>query len=303
MSLRHSPPQPSPSDRLTNKLTENRSAAITFANLTCDSDTPSERSGSDNVVRTKRRRDHDDIGDLRNEMRELFSKLSVSVDHQFKDVKQQNIELQDSLQFMSDKYDKVLEKIQLLEEERKQDKINLHKLEEKVDALEKKIKSTGLEIRNIPKTKNPETKEEMCNLVKSIAKTVNIDLQDEHIKDIYRTSTKDENLKPIIVELNSTLIKENILLSIRTFNKDKIKGEKLNTNHIKIPGATKPIYVSEALTFKTQRLFYLTRSFAKENGFAYCWTSKGNIYLRRAEGKALIRIESENDLTKINQKI
>lgn len=303
MPLRHSPPRPSPSNTPATTAV-NKDVATTLTFQTYDSDTPSERSGSGNVsTRMKRKRDQEDIGDLRNEMRELFSKLSSSVEQQFQTVKQQNVDLKESLQFMSDKYDAVLEKVRYLEEERAQDKKNIYMLEEKLEVFERKIRATGLEIRNVPKNSNDEkrleSKAELCSLIKSLSKTVNINLEEEHIRDVYRISSKNDTLKPLIVEFTSVLIKENILRAVKNFNKDKTRDEKLNTNHLNISGPIRPVYVSETLTFKAQRLFYMSREFARDNYYSYCWTSRGSVYLRRTEGQPLIRVQSEGDLTKL----
>lgn len=306
MPLRHSPPRPSPRPSASSvpATTMNKDLTTTLTFQMDDSDTPSERSGSGGVnARSKRRRDHDDIGDLRNEMRELFLKLSTSVEQQFQAVKQQNVDLQESLQFMSEKYDDVLEKIKYLEEERLQDRKHIYMLEEKLESMEKKIKSTGLEIRNVPKTSNDvkrfETKEELCGIIKSLSKTVNINIQEEHIRDVYRINSKNETLKPLIVEFNSVLMKDKLLRAIKNFNKDKMRDAKLNTSHLNIPGPARPVYMSETLSFKTQRLFYMAREFARDNSYSYCWTSRGNIYLRKIDGQPLIRIQSEADLSKL----
>lgn len=303
MPLRHSPPRPSPSR--TPATIVNKEVASTLAFQTIDSDTASERSGSGNItVRPKKRRDQDDIGDLKNEMRELFSKLSTSVEQQFQVVRQQNVDLQESLQFMSDKYDTVIEKIKFLEDERVQDKRNLCMLEEKIEGLERKLRSSGLEIRNVPKKSNeekrPESKEELCVLVKSLAKAVNVNLQEDQIRDIYRTNSKNETFKPIIVEFNSVLTKENILRAVKDFNKNKQKLEKLSTNHLNISCSIKPVYVSETLTFKTQILYYKAREFARDNSYSYCWTSRGSVYLRKADGQPFVRIQAEADLAKLS---
>lgn len=270
-----------------------------------DSDTPSERSGSGSTtLRVKRRREQDDdLKDLRSEMRGLFTNLTKSVEQRFTEIKQQNSEVQKSLQFMSEKYDSVLEKLQQLEEGRIKDKRHIQLLEDKIELLERKNKGTGLEVRNVPRMTNdpnkPETKPEMCELIKSMAKSVDIDLQHTDIKDIYRIESKKQTIKPIIVELNSVLMKEKLSMAIKSFNKDRPKGEKLNTKHLNIPGPTNPIFVSETLTLRAQKLFYMAREFARENQFAYCWTSRGQTYLRKTDGHPLIRINSETDLHKL----
>lgn len=270
-----------------------------------DSDTPSERSGNSNVsVRRKRRRELDDDHDqLKAEMTRLFTTLSASVTQNFKDLKKQNDELKDSLQMMSDKYDSVLKSLKSLEEERERDKKLILKLEEKNEVLERKTKSASLELRNVPALLNHstgvETKEDIGDIVKLLAKAADVELQDSDIRDVYRIKTNKDNIKPIMIELNSTLKKEKILQGIKNLNKRKAKEDKLSTGNLKLPGPPRPVYVSEALTFKAQRIFYLARQFAQDNGYSYCWTSRGFVYIRRVEGEAPTRIDKESDIGKL----
>lgn len=301
MPLRHSPP-PSSSSKSYSEM----GAQV---QLSYDSDTPSERSGGATVyMRSKRRREQDDdLKDLKSEMRGLFTNLSNSVEQRFNEIKQQNNELQMSLQFISDKYDSVLEKLQTLEEDSMKDRKYIETLEVKIESLERKYKATGIEVRNVPRMtgddKKPETKQEMCTIIKTIAKAVDIDLKDLDVKDIYRVNSNKTTVKPIIVELNSVLMKENIIKAVKIFNKGRPIGDKLNSSHLKISGPPRPVFLSETLTFNTQKLFFMTREFARENQFSYCWTSRGLIYLRKADGQPLFRINSEADIHKIKSSI
>lgn len=303
MPLRRSPP---PSTSSANVISAQIQPPQTQS---YDSDTPSERSGGGSVTfRTKRRREQDDdLKELKSEMKGLFTNLSNSVEQRFSEIKQHNNDLLLSLQFMSDKYDSVLEKIHNLEEVRINERRHIQNLEDKIETLERKIKSTGIEIRNAPRLTNddkkPETKLGMCELVKNVAKSVDINLQLHDIKDIYRINSNKEVVKPLIVELNSVIIKDDILRGVKSFNKGRPKGEKLNTHHLNISGPPRPVFMSETLTFNTQKLFFMTREFARENQYLYCWTSRGIIYLRKAEGQAFIRINSEADLHKLKSSI
>lgn len=300
MPLRRSPPPPSAT-----ASTPGITSAVT---QTYDSDTPSERSSSSNVfVRQKRRRDlDDDHKELKTEMSNLIKTLSNTFEEHFNELKQQNVELKTSLQFMSDKYDTILRSLSKLEEEKAKDRKTIIQLEEKIEILERKTKSTSLEIRNVPyslnSNKNTESREEVCGIVKSLAHSVEVELKDVEIKDIYRITTNKDNIKPIFVELTSVIKKEKIIQGVKNFNKLKTNELKLNTGHLKIAGPSRPIYISEALTFKAQKLYYQARQFARENGYSYCWTSRGLVYLRRVEGIPPIRIDSEMDFTKISNK-
>lgn len=264
-----------------------------------DSDTPSERGGYV-TTRQKRRRGSDhDHREIRNEM----SMLSNKLDQYFSELKQQNADLKDSVQFMSEKYDSLLKVLTKVEEDRAEDKKLIAKLEERLESMERKSKLTGIEIRNVPinliDNKKRETKEDICSLVQCLSKSVDVSLNDCDIKDAYRVTTNKEVIKPIIVELNSVIKKEKILQAVKQFNKNKPIGDKLSTSHLGIPGQTKPVFVSEALTVKTQKIFYMARKFVSEYNYSFCWTSRGIVYLRKAEGELAIRIETEEDLYKL----
>ncbi|KAJ8721726.1 hypothetical protein PYW07_002501 [Mythimna separata] len=268
-----------------------------------ESDTASERSCRRNVsVRHKRGHGDDDIKELKG----LISSLSSKVDQSFLELKQKNEELKESLQFMSDKYDLIFKSLQNIQEDRAEDKKTIQKLEEKIEGLERKSRLSSLEIRNVPiclrDGRKSESKEDASLIVKTLAKAVEVDIQDCDIKDLYRIQTHKEGNKPIIVELNSVLKKDKIMQGVRNFNKNKSNEEKLNTGHLNIPGSVKPVFISDALTPNTQKLFHAARQFAKENGYTYCWTSRGSVFLRKIEGEPQIRIESLTNLKLLAKK-
>ena len=119
-------------------------------------------------------------------------------------------------------------------------------------------------------------------------------LQKTDIRDIFRINKK-EGIPTIIVDFVHPKTKQDIVKKVRNFNK-KNSSNKLNTSHIKLQGPSKPIYVSECLTQKAQRLYYLARNFAKDNLYQFCWTSRGRVYIKRAEEEKQILIDTAADL-------
>ncbi|CAH2091936.1 unnamed protein product [Euphydryas editha] len=217
----------------------------------------------------------------------LFNELNKTI----MDIKEQNEELKKSVDMMS--------RISALELERKEDKKIISQLEEKIEKMEQKSRCAGIEIRNIPKT-NEETKSNLCSIIKNVGKVLNLDLIDSDIKDIYRISSKDLT-NPIVVEFSTVIMKEKMIKGVKLFNKSKMKGDKLNTTHLKYATATKPVYVSETLTQKTQKLFYLARNFAKNYNYNFCWTSRGAVYLRKNENSSQVRINSQSDIDNLGK--
>ncbi|KAF9412467.1 hypothetical protein HW555_009037 [Spodoptera exigua] len=147
----------------------------------------------------------------------------------------------------------------------------------------------------IPKTEQRETSGDLINSIQKLGKILNIDIETSGIRDIYRVNTKTDNNKPIIVEFVSKLTKENIITAVKKFNSEN-RNNKLNTTHLQIKGPQNPIYVAETLTASARKLFYLSREFAKEHNYSFCWVANGRIFLRKAEGQKSTRVDSESDL-------
>lgn len=154
-----------------------------------------------------------------------------------------------------------------------------------------------MEIRNIPKLKT-ESKDDLCNAVKKIGTSLNLQIQSADIKDVYRPFAKPGvAVKPIVVDFTSVLTKDNFLKNMKKLTLQE-KSDKLNSGLFgEYP--QNPIYISECLTPKGRRLFFLARDFANSYHYAYCWTSYGKIYLRQKEGMPHIRIEEEADLARL----
>jgi hypothetical protein len=247
-------------------------------------------------LNTKRKREElvekCDLDDFKSLMMNMFQDLKNTM----KEIKEQNTQLQESVNFTAAKYEEIKEKMQKVEEERTEDRKYICQLEEKLEQLERQGRASSLEIRNIPITKD-ETKLGLTKIVADLGKTINVPIQESDVKDIFRVNAKTS--KPLIIDFTTVLLKENILRGIKKFNKDN-RDNKLNTGYLKMDGPNVPIFISENLTSKTKRLFFLAREFGAQNKFKYCWTSYGKVFLRKEDGTPLIRIESEKDLNKIS---
>lgn len=129
------------------------------------------------------------------------------------------------------------------------------------------------------------------DIIKFVIKTaekLNIKLDSSEIKAAYRIGS-NQNSKPIIAEFTTTFVRDRLINSFKTYNKEH-PTDKFNTSSLGIGGTNKPVYISERLTQKDKKLFFLAREFAKGNGYVFCWASLGRIFVRRAEGSPRIRI-------------
>lgn len=246
-----------------------------------------------NITERKKRKYDDDEGpDLLDTIKEMFLTSSVEQDKRFNEIKS-------SIDLISSKYDDFLSKISSLEKENKADKAKIKELEEKLENLERKTRGVGVEIRNLPK-QTGETKESLQTEIIKLGKTLNVVMDVNSIKDIYRTKSQDAS-NPVVIDFTTVLMKEKVLKAVKNFNKNKQKGNKLNTTHLNPKYQLKPLYVSESLTSKTRKLFYMARQFQASHGFNFCWTSNGIVYLKQHEGSSYVRINDFNDLENLRK--
>lgn len=250
------------------------------------------------------------MGDVMQEMRTLFSSLAAEQVSRFRELQatlqKQSEEIKESISFLSEKYDVALNQIESLQNERKEDRKRIIALEERVDYLERKTCSATIEIRNVPKLISDnnkfEGKEELGNFMSELGKTVDAEIKDTDIKDIYRIKPheKSNSTGTIIAEFSTVLTKEKLLTATKKFNKDKEVRDKLHSGHLSLKGERKPIYVSESVTKKTAKLFSQVREFAKRNGYS-CWIFRGAVFLRLDDNER-VQIKSEHDLASIENK-
>lgn len=257
---------------------------------------------------TKRKHEQvsgDDGSPTKSEMKLMFNDLKEDQNTKMKqlldsiqDVKSQNADLQKSMEYMSQKYDDLLKRLDFLEGVRKSDNDYTKVLENKIESLERQLRSTTIEIRNIP-MKQPETKQDLLNTVEKVGEVLNVVLQQSDINNVYRINAKSEN-KPIIVQLHNTALKEKIINCAKRHNKSQ--KDRLTTTLLNIEGPSKQVYISENLTQGAKMLFYKAREFAKVNDYSFCWTAHGRIFLRKREGAPQHRIDKEEDLRQVLKK-
>lgn len=215
-------------------------------------------------------------------------------------IQNQNIEIQKSVEFLSARYDDVLEKMAQLELQNKSYEVKIDSLESKIEQLERNSRSSSVEIRNIPK-QTSENKTILSSLVKKVGEVIEHPISDIDIQDVYRLKTKNETGNHIVVKFATTISKDGFIKQCRTFNKTA-KNNKLNTSHLKLPGSPKPIFIDESLTSLGRRLAYMARQCVKENHYHSTWTSYGKIFIKKSQDSLALRIDCEQDLRNISLK-
>lgn len=257
-------------------------------------------------IRRKRTEDVISTNDLQNfmaEMRSLFVEFKTEQDIKFnkmytkmEEVLQQNSELRTSIEFLSTTCDSLKTQIDELQSERKNYLHQLQCMEDKLEIFERQSRSTCVEIRNIPLA-NSENKDSLIKTTICIGKKINISLEPQDIRDIFRINSKEQSRKTIIVDFNSVVTREKFVKMYKLYS----QKQRLDTEFLKMDSTPTPIFISENLTTKMKKIFYLARDFAKTNGYRYCWISNGKVLLRKREGDKYIRINNENDLMKLKK--
>lgn len=267
------------------------------------------------TMRDKRRRlsdeSYDELTAFKMEMKEMLLSFQESQNKRFElmnrhleELKIQNSsifttnqEIEHSLDDVSQRLQAMQSKIDGMEAQRKEIINQISNIDEKFDFLEKSLKKTSIELRFIPRIQK-ETKDTLFGYINQLSQSFNISLHPGDLRDVYRVPNKNDPLKStVIAEFSNTQIKTKFLNTARHFSKAK----DLKISNLGIENNNSALYISESLTAKSRRLHFLARDVAKSKNFKYCWTSNGNVYLRREEGSEYILIKNEAQLMSLSK--
>lgn len=135
-------------------------------------------------------------------------------------------------------------------------------------------------------------------MIENLSKSINVTINRGDIRDIYKSKSTSEK-KSVIVELSSTLLKEDILKGAKSFNK-RNHSDKLCAKHLGSKrNPDSPVFIAEYLTPKASRLFFLARDLRRSKNYKYCWTSYGRVYLRKDDNSPIIQITNEAIIQKL----
>lgn len=203
-----------------------------------------------------------------------------------------------SQQFLSIKYDEYLLKNTMLEEtceklkkENDSLKNEVKELKMRMDKNENVLRERNIEIHGIPYVKD----ERLNDTIMDIGKNFGINIKTEDIDYIYRkkNNNRERNDKPgpVIASFTRRENKERFLLSR--------KHRSLYARELGFENSKNQIFINEDLTKQNKDLLWKTRKAKKEKNFKYAWYKLGNIYLRKNDNTAIIKITDELDLAKL----
>lgn len=231
---------------------------------------------------------------FKEEIFEYLNKRLSSIEGKLQTIQKTNSDIEKSLEFISKQYEDVNKKVDMLEKECTQNRNYITKLEESLEELDRKYRRTSIEIRNLP-ARDKENKSDIIHSFTNFTRnSLKINMHENDIRDAYRISSKKSNNQPIVIELNSMENKNLLLKTIKSYNKTNIQN-KINASHFgRIENV--PIYISELLTNKSKKLFYLARELSKEKQYKYCWSTNGKIFVHKAEGTPAIWLKNEEGI-------
>lgn len=248
-----------------------------------------------------------DFTSLRDEMRELFRSFTAAQKQELNEIKANlqaiqttNSSIETSISVLASQNEEFQKRIDQLESEKKKDREYISALEEKIEDLHRLTRKNNIEIKNVPK-RNPESKEDLIGMTLKLSSNINLGMVANDIKDIFRLEGKQgSKTSTIIVELGSTLLKNDLLKKTKSFNRKN--RNKLQAKHL---GHTveenTPVFISEQLTPRGARLYFLARDLVKTKKYKYCWTSFGKVFVRRDDTSRVITIFNETQVHHLSQ--
>lgn len=282
MSLQHSPQKSGKKEPSAKGKSSAADPNVTIRRKTLENSEPDDELAMD--------------GDLKKLINSKFNKMLL----EFRELKEQYRAIEASLTYHTEENRELKSKIEELQKQNKDDRIKIDDLETQVNELQRCQVSSSIEIRNVPKVES----ENLLSITETLFKALEMK-EKPKIRSVNRLPGKTTESKPIIVELDNSTQKQSVLEKYKKFvkkNKD-MKDKQLDCETIGFSGNKNPLFISEVLTQKTKKLFFLARKFRKAFSYKYCWTTNGRVYLRKQEGGTHILVKSEAQLANLETEI
>ncbi|XP_013197652.1 uncharacterized protein LOC106140586 [Amyelois transitella] len=236
------------------------------------------------------------ITEWRQESDSKLSQINTSMQdlmRQNSEILASHSELEKSIEFLSIKYDEVLQQLSGQQAQSHATLEHIAKLETITEDMDRRSRSNTLELRNIRLSNNNPSLDDMLTVTTRIFNELSINMSTSDIYDIYRLPSKTDNTT-IICRLNSMILKTKVLQAFKEYNK-RNPNNRLNSTIV--GGTQHPIYIGEHLTAQARRIFYLAREYAKTGNYKYCWTSGGRVLLRKEDNTKAVVVSSESQLS------
>lgn len=238
----------------------------------------------------------------------MLAKLQLTIGNllndKLKPIKEEIQDVKDSMNFLNDQYEEFIKehkiykkRMQVLERQNERLTSAVKDMSDRINNMEQYARVNNLEIQCLPENKN----ENLLELVKKLGSVVGFDIKKDTILHVTRIAKIDKSStrpRSIVVQCSSPRIRDEFLAANIKFNRMNV-NDKLNTQHMGIDGAKRPIYVIEHLSPYNKQLHAAARVKAKELGFKYVWTRNGKIIMRRNDSSPFCIIYNKDCLDKL----
>ncbi|XP_063634809.1 uncharacterized protein LOC134805431 [Cydia splendana] len=231
-----------------------------------------------------------DLNSLRLDYAEIKNSLETTNTKQ-NELSQTLSEVRTSLDFFSDRQDKLEKRVESAEKYIDTQKKGAHSfLDVKKSVIELQLQLNDYQqrerINNLEITGLPEhAAENLMDIMIAIAKISGVTLSKddiEHVNRVKPRQTVEGRPRAVIAKL-----------------KKRSKNRGITTEDIELPGGRKPIYINEHLTPVNKALLKKTRDAAADKHYEFVWTKNCQILARKNQGAPALHLRTEEDLRKI----
>lgn len=196
--------------------------------------------------------------------------------------------IEQSVQVMSDKHDKILEQLsrqdkeiaalkkRVTEIERKEHACEAEQIAQDIDDLEWQSRKLNLEFHGIPVAEN----EDLLAKINEVATKINVPhLASSDVVSVHRLPASRDKIPGIIVRFSNYNVKDSFLEKKTELNRSKSK-----------------FFILENLTKRSRHLLAAAKAWAQNNGYRYAWHRNNKILVRRGDGDKAFIVRNEWDL-------
>lgn len=233
------------------------------------------------------------------------------------EIKKLRTEMRDianSCEFFANKYDEINSNIiknnQFMESlvkeisELKQNNVKkdetIKQMQVQINTLEQQIIKNNIEIKNIP----PSMNEDLVEVVKAIGKTINYEIKDNEITDVYRTRPKNTERSLIIASFSSHFSKLHFVKQARAARPIELRSVMQNTTNATNSNrewSNATVFVNNQLSRQNKQLLWMAKEKAKQENWSYVWETAGRVLARKNESAKTITIDTVDDVSLITR--
>lgn len=270
---------------------------ITFRKKSCSSSRPDPTTAMAAKIPISDRDDSSTIKDqiveaIKGLLPSMFTKILQS---ELAPIKGDLRDLRESVSFLSDKYEELKVKVEMLSKsnddlisDNSKLKYTVLDVTNRLNSIEQNLRANNLELNGVTEHRN----ENLINLMQQCSSVIGYKMSNGDILSCTRVAKKEKEIKrprTIVAKFKSVLCRDEFLSAVQRYNKSNA-DKKLSTSLLGIGGENQPIYVQEHLSPNNRILHAAARKKAKEHKYQFVWVRNGRIYARKNPDSAFIHV-------------